>query len=606
MSTNALWWKHNPATFVREIRTMRALENRWLGSLKLARGQEGLLRWTGTIHFLRSYAFELIYPDDFPSGCPSVYPQDRSQTWSKHQWPDGELCTEYGQDTWNSQYTGADIIRSLYDLISTEHRPARGFRPKRPVTSRHDLVAAQRRSMNSLTVVLCPEIFAEAAGPGGSLSLKRMRASRPRRLLLLSLTDKSERSIAAAIPEHLVPKSDDLDGLWYRVGHISQEELFRMDLAALGVAISAQSEGVDLPADIKKIVARVPGRSVPIVLVGPDSAPLAAFLYAASETVLVPIAIAPYDPKLASVRRVAAAHFGFALLRIAVVGLGSLGSKIAVSLARIGIEHFVVCDPDLFLWENLSRHEATAEDVGRLKCDFVADRIRACNPSAHVVEFNTALSEVRAPTAHRQILDALESCSLIIDASGDPRTARYLTDLSYERGISSIHVQVYPRGIGGQLIRVRPPHTGCYQCQSDALAAYLNDKPPAPDADAIDYDVPVDPTGQPITADDDICTIAAGATVRLAKDSLLRQCGDAGSVAGDIYMFGFEREWIFSEAFQFIRIESAFRRPDCSGCSGEEAVRKSLGLSQQEVLRESKAAEAELEEQGDTTLDQRK
>jgi hypothetical protein len=577
---------------------MRSLGTRWLGDLKLVRGRDGQLRWIGMIRFIRGYTFELIYPDDFPAGCPIVYPRDRSQRWSKHQWPSGELCTEYGQDTWGPQFTAADIISSLYDLLSTEHRPARGFRPRRPVVSRHDAAAGYRAMTYALGVLLCPDVFGSVAGTGGTMTLKDMSVSRPRRWLLISLTDPSGSSITADIPSPLVPSGQGCQGLWYRLSGVSKEDLFDVKFVALKEIIAAQSKSAhDLSTDIRTIVERVPGALVSIALVGRGDYAFAAFAYSANENCLVPIAVAPYDARLAAARRVAASHPGFAKVRVAVIGLGSLGSKIAVSLARMGVEDFVVCDSDLFLWENLSRHELTGHDIGRLKVDGIGDRIRACNPAAQVIELSTALGQVRTPKSQREILDAVESCSLIVDASGDQRTARYIANLAYERGITSIHVEIYARGVGAQIIRVRPPLTGCYQCQCDALAAFLKDKPAAPDIEAVDYDVPTDPGGQPVTADDDVCTFVAGATARLAKDSLLRRCGGTGSVPGDVYLVGLQPEWIFDEPFQFIRIEPAPRNPRCSGCCGEEATRESLALSKEEVLRESEKAEKEIVEE---------
>jgi len=44
-------------------------------------------------------------------------------------------------------------------------------------------------------------------------------------------------------------------------------------------------------------------------------------------------------------------------LKVGIIGLGSMGSKIALSLARSGIRKFVVVDDDFLKLENLVRHE---------------------------------------------------------------------------------------------------------------------------------------------------------------------------------------------------------------------------------------------------------
>ena len=55
--------------------------------------------------------------------------------------------------------------------------------------------------------------------------------------------------------------------------------------------------------------------------------------------------------------RLPAEYAGLAPVRVGIVGLGSLGSKIAVSLARSGLRRFLLVDDDVLLPENICRHE---------------------------------------------------------------------------------------------------------------------------------------------------------------------------------------------------------------------------------------------------------
>ena len=66
--------------------------------------------------------------------------------------------------------------------------------------------------------------------------------------------------------------------------------------------------------------------------------------------------------------------------RVGVVGLGSLGSKVAASLARAGVGHFTVVDEDILHAGNLARHDGDWRDVGLHKADLVARRLRLINP----------------------------------------------------------------------------------------------------------------------------------------------------------------------------------------------------------------------------------
>ena len=89
--------------------------------------------------------------------------------------------------------------------------------------------------------------------------------------------------------------------------------------------------------------------------------------------------------------------------RVLVVGLGGLGSPLAMYLAAAGIGHLVLVDFDQVEPSNLQRQviHHTA-DVGRLKVDSARERILALNPGvrvttrARVLEGEELLEEVRA------------------------------------------------------------------------------------------------------------------------------------------------------------------------------------------------------------------
>jgi tRNA A37 threonylcarbamoyladenosine dehydratase len=64
---------------------------------------------------------------------------------------------------------------------------------------------------------------------------------------------------------------------------------------------------------------------------------------------------------------------------IGIVGLGSAGSKIAVSLARMGVRNFYLVDHDILLPENLGRNELDWQQVGRHKAKGVETAIGLVN-----------------------------------------------------------------------------------------------------------------------------------------------------------------------------------------------------------------------------------
>lgn len=71
--------------------------------------------------------------------------------------------------------------------------------------------------------------------------------------------------------------------------------------------------------------------------------------------------------------------------KIAIFGLGGVGSYVAEALARVGIGHFILIDNDIVSKSNINRQLiALNSTVGKLKVDIEKDRILDINPNAIV------------------------------------------------------------------------------------------------------------------------------------------------------------------------------------------------------------------------------
>ena len=67
--------------------------------------------------------------------------------------------------------------------------------------------------------------------------------------------------------------------------------------------------------------------------------------------------------------------------RIGMAGAGGLGSNCAVFLARTGIRHFVIADPDVVALSNLNRQHFFPRHLGLSKVEALGDVLRELNPS---------------------------------------------------------------------------------------------------------------------------------------------------------------------------------------------------------------------------------
>ena len=137
--------------------------------------------------------------------------------------------------------------------------------------------------------------------------------------------------------------------------------------------------------------------------------------------------------------------------RVAVVGVGSGGSAIAVELAKAGVGHFSLVDFDRLEVTNVSRHVCDLRDIGRYKTRAVRDKILAINPSASV-----DCHELDVTTSKDEVAALVRSADLLI-AGTDNNKSRYVLNLmSLELGVPALFGRVMARAAGGDVIRVRP------------------------------------------------------------------------------------------------------------------------------------------------------
>ena len=74
--------------------------------------------------------------------------------------------------------------------------------------------------------------------------------------------------------------------------------------------------------------------------------------------------------------------------KVAVFGVGGVGSFVVEALARAGVGSFVLIDKDQVSLSNINRQLiATHETIGKLKVDVAKERILSINPEAKVATF---------------------------------------------------------------------------------------------------------------------------------------------------------------------------------------------------------------------------
>lgn len=148
--------------------------------------------------------------------------------------------------------------------------------------------------------------------------------------------------------------------------------------------------------------------------------------------------------------------------RVGVVGLGSGGGFVALSLAMSGVGQFVLVDNDVLEAGNVVRHVADMRYVGQNKAAAVADLIKHRNPQAQVEVREGRIED------HADVLDHLDI--LIVGVDGE--NAKYIiNEACLKRHLTAVYAGVYERGEGGDVVIIRPYDGPCYACWSQELRA---------------------------------------------------------------------------------------------------------------------------------------
>ena len=525
-----IWSIENPARAQRERAELEALVSRadWLvpGGWRIDTSLRQI--WDAEIRIGdRTYAISLRYPNHFPHSPPLVLPRDEASRWSGHQWgAGGELCLEYGADNWRSEITGAVMVESAYRLLLTENPPAgeAGVAP-----SRHATTLGQDMRGKTMRLVLTRA----AARFMQSLTAGEMREASVvatfRKLSAVYVLDwakdaAGEKWTDASIPRAVVDEGYSLAGVI--VSWPSNLPLPRVTTRS-DLYDAALAVGFDLP-DVRYVLI-VQGERFAGYAVWDDNTSY-------SLNMIVP---------QTEEQRLSLDHAALNARSVAIVGCGSIGSKIAVMLARAGVSVFVLVDDDVMLPDNLVRNGLDWREMGFHKVDAVARSIELVNPQAACDVRKYRLGGQHSSDSVETLIETLGKCDLIIDASADARVFNYLCAAVGLGKKAMVWARVFGGGFGGVIARHRngiepDPATMRAQIEQWSLEQGLPPERAGGGYESENADAPM------IADDADVTAIAAHAA-RLAIDTLIPRVPSMFPVS--VYMIGLAERWVFQQPF---------------------------------------------------------
>lgn len=143
--------------------------------------------------------------------------------------------------------------------------------------------------------------------------------------------------------------------------------------------------------------------------------------------------------------------------RILIVGMGGLGSPIALYLAAAGVGHISIADDDVVDLSNLQRQIIhTTDDIGRTKVQSARNSMLALNPNIQV----SGLVERFTKESLREVVDQLD---LVIDATDNFETRFTINEVCVATRTPAIFGAAVQWE--GQILVYDPSiESACYQC----------------------------------------------------------------------------------------------------------------------------------------------
>lgn len=282
--------------------------------------------------------------------------------------------------------------------------------------------------------------------------------------------------------------------------------------------------------------------------------------------------------------------------RVAVIGLGSGGGFVALSLAMSGVGHFVLIDDDDVELTNVVRHVADRRYIGRPKTEAVAELIRHRNPNAEV---ETVIGRVE------DHMDKLAGVDLVV-VGVDGELIKYtINEVCRANRLNAVYAGVYERGEGGDVVIIRPQNedsdSPCYACwarqlREDVAQTNVRETTETGETD-LDYGM-IGPDGT-IAAEPGLwlhVVRVAGAQADLALNELLtgqpihRDYPGNTVVLANVAMEIFEGVQVQPYSAQWLTIQ---RDPNCLVCGKPQAQALSLNTLAADLMQDDDDEEAQ-------------
>ena len=534
------WWLSDPKRLAIERASIDEIGEHWFEHAEWSLDGKAQLRVIFDIVLSRGrFRLVMVYHNTFPASPPSVRPLNEDTHLSDHQYRhSGDLCLEIRSDNWSPDYTGADMVRSAHRLLDLETPDENGERVTAP--SDHDFpyelalrTSDSRFYLDPITHVILLDDKYDGAEIEIGLDF---RSGRSIIAHLLKLIGEDGIHVSLGVPPGIRKTC------WEENGY-----LFKVDVTSTDVISVKTVEALaDLVGD--RFTLNQDDGWVCVIRAQDNRAFLMTHFPERNEVLTFHTVLSPFDKK-----RSGTDHNKLSEKRVGIVGLGSLGSKIATSLARAGVGRFELVDGDILHTGNLERHDADWRDVGRHKSDISAHRLELIHTHVSAHAWRTYIGAQVSADEAGNVNSALDVCDLLIDATANPNVFNHLAFITMRSNRTLVWGSVFAGGCGGEIARSRPDKDPSpYDIRQVLTQVYGTTEKDPPISGDSDYDGATS-DGEPMIATDADITVFAAHMTALAIDALLET--EPSPYYSPAYLIGLRREWLFDAPFDTRPVE---------------------------------------------------
>ncbi len=151
-------------------------------------------------------------------------------------------------------------------------------------------------------------------------------------------------------------------------------------------------------------------------------------------------------------------------MKVAVIGVGSIGSAASEQLLMYGVRNLVLVDPDHLRPHNIARMRLRPSSIGRRKVSAVEEHLRERDPNVRVVAL--PFDVIYQVDYLRPLLREMDTILVCADGVEPRRVANHL---AARAGVPAVFACVLENGALGEVLRVLPRRTGCLLCHRAVL-----------------------------------------------------------------------------------------------------------------------------------------